>query len=174
MNIITSGLLCLCLGCTLVTPLGTINEDNSVSTPIEEAASVSMIDETGNDLLSVSEEGIQPRLFTTLFVSITSSETEQGTIIGSVKNIFTLFSTTVTVYLYLYSSPTQTDDIAEMTLEASNYIYDLDQGNTIYAVGKTNGQKKYWISFVKYRCNNGDWDFGQSDMVLYNADGTEA
>ncbi len=87
------------------------------------------------------------------------------------KNQFTLFPSTVTVNLELYRSDTYQEDFSNMTLVATNYIYDLDQGETIKAIASTNGKQSYWKARAHYKIDNGDWKDNISATILFGADG---
>ena len=76
---------------------------------------------------------------------------ENGTVTASVKNKFTLFPSTVTVNLELYRSQKYEDNVSAMTLVASNYIYDLDQGETLSVTASTEGRQSFWKARARYK-----------------------
>lgn len=159
MKLLPCGILALSLCCAISVPVSHLSS-NAYQTVVSE------------ETIECDEENdleIQPLLFTSLVVGLKSYET--GVITGHVINDFTFLPTTVTVYLYLYSSLIQTADYSQMTLESSAYIYDLDQGQTLTTTASTNGQQKYWLVLAKYQCNGGAWRVMQSYLVLYDADG---
>lgn len=88
------------------------------------------------------------------------------------KNEFTLFSSTVNTYVELYSSPTWTEDISQMTLEAQNYIYDLDQGNELSVTADYNGRELFWRARVRYNRDNSDWEIKETNTHHLAPDGT--
>lgn len=157
MNFLTCGLLSLCLGCSIAVSPASLSDDSELLGTAEsmEPLSTDSVDQT--------------QLFTVMQVGLTCPG--DGLVGGSARNVFTLFSTTVTTYVYLYSSYFETDDWSQMTFEASAYIYDLDQGEILTATATTNGETKYWLAYAKYRCNNDDWQYVQSDPVLFDGDG---
>ena len=87
------------------------------------------------------------------------------------KNQFTLFPSTVTVTVELYRADTYQEDFANMTLVASNYIYDLDQGETLTATASTDGKQSYWKAKGRYKRDSSDWVEVVFDTVLFNANG---
>lgn len=110
-----------------------------------------------------------PRLFTQLSLNIRSSET--GYVEGYVKNTFTFFPSQVYVRLYLYSSPTYTTDINQMTVEMMKITPDLDMGVELVAKASTKGEKKYWCAYMQYSADGGEVKTGQTDTLLFDANG---
>ena len=103
---------------------------------------------------SAEENAVQPRLFTKLGVNISGGN---GEVFVIATNTFTLFPSTVQVYVYLYSSDTYSENYENMSIEDSSYIGDLDMGNSIEARASTDGEQKYWLSRVRYKEGNGEW-----------------
>ena len=99
---------------------------------------------------------------------------ENGTVTASVKNKFTLFPSTVTVNLELYRSQKYEDNVSAMTLVASNYIYDLDQGETLTAKASTDGRKSYWKAKASYKVDNKSWKQEYSETVFLDENGIKA
>ena len=90
-----------------------------------------------------TESEATPYLLTQLEFSF--GPIEEGYVNGCVLNRFTLFPSTVSVTLSLYSSTTKTNNLDYMTLENIVYISDLDQGETLISRASTQGQDKYWV-----------------------------
>ena len=98
---------------------------------------------------------------------------ENGTVTASVKNKFTLFPSTVTVNLELYRSQKYEDNVSAMTLVASNYIYDLDQGETLSVTASTEGRQSFWKARARYKIDNKPWQERLSETVLFDKDGNK-
>lgn len=77
-------------------------------------------------------------LYTTISLKI---DGENGNIIATAKNDFTLFSSKVQVYIYLYSCYTYRDSYTEMVLVQQYYISDLNMGKSISVSASTNGEQ---------------------------------
>lgn len=121
---------------------------------------------------TVKDEEIAPQgLYTDLSFTLNGGN---GQVWFSVKNKFTLFPATVTVYVDLYYSDTYQESYTDMTLVASNYIKDLDQGKTITAKASTDGKQGYWKGRAYYKIDSDPWKEKLSATVLLNADGTAA
>lgn len=86
-------------------------------------------------------------------------------------NSFTLFSSNVPVYLYLYASTYATPNIEEMTLMASNYITDLDMNKEITCSAK-HTEQLYWCAHAVFTAS-GKTKTVTSNPVLYGVDGTK-
>lgn len=96
---------------------------------------------------------VTPMLFTTLTLDIVY---EGGYIKAKVKNEFTLFFSTVEVYVYLYSSDTYYSSIDYMTLESYNYIADLNIGQTVFAQKPL--ASKYWKARTRFKIDKGAYE----------------
>lgn len=101
-----------------------------------------------------AQTDVESRLFTALSLNLT---TENKTVYARVRNDFTLFSSTVIVYVYLYSSNTYSELVENMTLEDSNYISDLNIYETVSASKAINGTEKYWRARTRYKIDNDPW-----------------
>lgn len=122
----------------------------------------------GNNEVS-SDGDITPYgLYTKFSFSISGNG---GRVWFAVKNEFTLFPSTVEVYVYLYKSDTFTENYTDMELAISNYTPDLDQGKRVSAEVSTNGVQCYWKGRAYYRVDNSGWKEYLSETVLFNADG---
>ncbi len=119
-------------------------------------------------VVNVNEEIVPQGIYTDLNFSLNGGN---GQVWFSVKNKFTLFPSIVMVHVELYRSDTYRESYTEMTLVASNYIYDLDQGNTISAVYQTNGKQSYWKGRAYYKIDSASWNEKLSATILFNADG---
>ena len=109
-----------------------------------------------------------PYLFTNLNVGLRS---DSEYIYAYVYNSFTLFPSTVSVSLALYSSYEYTNDINQMTRESELYIEDLDMGVEMFCKAK-NTAKRYWCAYAIYYENNGSPHILQTATILYNLDGS--
>ena len=58
-----------------------------------------------------------------------------------------------------------------MTLAERNYIYDLDQGKTIYAYGNTNGQTLYWQARMRSKLDEGEWKEKTTSTIKCDGEG---
>ncbi len=124
----------------------------------------------GQEKSAVDEEVTTLGLYTDLQFSLRG---ENGEVFASVKNKFTLFPSTVTVHAELYRSDTYEDDIANMTLASSSYIYDLDQGETIVASASTDGKPSYWKARAYYKVDNKSWRESLSGTVFFDGSGVK-
>lgn len=123
-------------------------------------------EQENNSVTNIENEDISTYgLYTDLRFSLDGGN---GKVWASVKNKFTLFPATVTVYIYLFSSDTYCENYQDMTLVAQNYIYDLDQGNTVTATASTNLQQKYWKYRAYYQIDNKGWQENISDTLLFD------
>lgn len=107
-------------------------------------------------------------LYAHLDVSVSS---DNNYILGQVKNVFTLFPSTIVVYLELYSSEVYTEDHTQMTLEGSNYTQDLNQGEILEVRVSTGGRQRYWKVRMRYQFDDRDWVEDETRSILYSADG---
>lgn len=96
---------------------------------------------------------------------------ENGFIITTAKNSFTLFPANVKVLLELYSSDTYQESYTNMKLVNSAYIDDLNIGKSITVKSPTNGVQKYWKGRMYYKIDSKDWQEKVTKTLLYNADG---
>ena len=85
------------------------------------------------------------------------------------KNTFTLFISTVPVTVYLYSSPTSTDDITKMTLEAEAHTNDLNVYKEITCKA-AHPEQKYWVAHCVYKTDS-QTKTATTRAVLYSIDG---
>lgn len=165
MKIITSGILSICMGLSIALPIAVDNNDSPAP---ETTALTNTIDFTPE---TASSGDVSPRAFTTLVIDVYPAP-ESGVIRAGVQNTFTLFPTTVSVALYVFTSPTYITDITQMKQEGYAYIHDLDMGQTLTIDTPTNGEKKYWMAYMWYQCGNEARKSGQSEVKLFNADGS--
>lgn len=116
-----------------------------------------------------TESEATPYLLTQLEFSF--GPIEEGYVNGCVLNRFTLFPSTVSVTLSLYSSTTKTNNLDYMTLENIVYISDLDQGETLISRASTQGQDKYWVLHADYSINGKDGEYTSEPLYIL-ADGS--
>lgn len=114
------------------------------------------------------EEGISPYAFTNIQVGTTA---DSEYVYAHAKNTFTLFSSTVPVQIYLYSSATMELDIANMTLEATNSIADLDMNKEITCSAR-HTEQRWWCAYAVFKAS-GKVNTVTSNPVLYGVDGTK-
>lgn len=107
-------------------------------------------------------------LFTQLSVSLNGGD---GNVWATVKNDFTLFPATVTVYLELYYSLEYAESYSEMTYVGQAYLHDLDMGSALQYSASTEGQQRYWLARVRYKIDSRDWEEKTTNPVLFNAFG---
>ncbi|MBR2967460.1 MAG: hypothetical protein IKC35_01620 [Clostridia bacterium] len=119
--------------------------------------------------LELSENVGTRGLFSIISLSMNVND---GQVTATAKNDFTLFTSTVRVYVYLYSSTTNQDSYINMSLESGNYIDDLDMGESISASAAINGVKRYWQARIYYKVDNKDWTEKLSNVWLIDVDGT--
>lgn len=118
---------------------------------------------------NAEESEIEPLgIYTKMTLSINGGN---GQVWATAKNVFTLFPATVQVYVEIYYSYEYQESYTNMTLAERNYIYDLDQGKTIQAVGNTNGQTMYWQARARYKADSADWKELVTSTLLYDGDG---
>ncbi len=125
-------------------------------------------DVTANDIED-NGEASPYGLFTSLSLSINGGNSK---IWATVKNDFTLFPSTVTVIVELYSSNTYYESHTDMELVSINSIEDLNMGKSIVAECSTGGVQKYWQARMRYKIDNGGWQSRTTGTMLYSADGT--
>lgn len=113
------------------------------------------------------EENVQ-RAFTNISASLTTTSER---VVAHAQNNFTLFPTTVHVYIELYSSTLYASSYRGMELTNSNYIIDLDMGESIAVSAPINGQQRFWQARAYYQEGNGAWKEVLSDIFLIDTNG---
>ena len=113
-------------------------------------------------------EEISPRLLTTLNLGIGGKD---GEVFFFFSNEFTLGFSTVKVYVELYSSSTYQESYSTMTLEAINYIDDLNIWKSIEVRVPTGGQTRYWQARTRYKPNSSDWAEKVTSVWLFDGNG---
>lgn len=104
-------------------------------------------------------------LYTKMVFSLDGGD---GQIWFTAKNQFTLFSSVVTVIVELYRSDTYQESYTDMTLVASNYIADLNQGKSITAISSTEGKQSYWKARGYYKRDSSAWVEKITETLLFN------
>ncbi|MDE7076189.1 MAG: hypothetical protein K2O62_02580 [Clostridia bacterium] len=115
-----------------------------------------------------NEEEISPYAFTKIAVG-TRSDSEY--VYAYARNTFTLFSSNVPVYLYLYASTVATPNIEEMELISTNYITDLNMNKEITCSAR-HTEQLYWCARAIFTAS-GQTKTVTSAPVLYGVDGTK-
>lgn len=118
---------------------------------------------------NVSHETETMSLITKLDLTVSFNEDIAA---AKVKNAFTLFPATATVYVYLYYSESYTADYTKMTEIASNFTEDLDIGKTLTASYDTKGAGGYFIGRMRYKIDSREWD--EKVTGVYERDYTKA
>ena len=116
-------------------------------------------------------EDVEPTAFTSLSITL---GTRDGYVVAIAKNDFTLFSSTVKVYVQLYSSTTYQQTYNTMTLEAQYYTDDLDMGHSITIQTAINGVPRYWQARIYYKVNTNGWKEKVTNIYFIDIDGTAA
>ena len=86
-------------------------------------------------------------------------------------NDFTLGKSTVSVYVFIYSSPTYQESYKDMTLENQKYIYDLDMGNSVRTSAPINGVQRFWRARMMYKIDSKDWVSKETVSLLVDVNG---
>lgn len=111
------------------------------------------------------------RLFTNISVSLTGGSSY---VTAVAKTEFTLFTSTISVIVSLYSSSTYQESCSAMTYESSNSTSNLAIFDTIETSAYTGGTQKYWRGRVEYKVDDGNWTTLETSTILCNGDGTLA
>lgn len=90
---------------------------------------------------------------------------------GQAKNNFTLFPSTIEVYVELYSSTEYPYSFREMELEAEDYTADLNMGDALRVYASTGGEQKYWLARMRYKFDDRNWAEELTPIAIYSADG---
>ncbi len=114
------------------------------------------------------EEILDRGIFVNVSISINGGNNQ---VWATAKHDFSIFSTTVEIYVYLYYSTFLTTDYTDMTLAASAYTSNLARGSSISATAATDGEQRYWISRMYYKIDNKDWESRVVRPVLYSSTG---
>ena len=107
-------------------------------------------------------------LFTKLSLSLDGGN---GDVWATAENEFTLLPATVTVYLELYYSKSYQEDYRNMIYVGQNYIYDLDQGETLQYSASTEREQRYWKARIRYKVDSDDWKEKVTTTVLFDGAG---
>ena len=112
-----------------------------------------------------SERGI----FVTLSININGGD---GQVWTTAKHDFSIFSSTVIIYVSLYCSSTFTLDYQNMDLVATAHSSDLNLGQTLTASASTGGEQMYWIGKMDYKIDEKAWETRVTGPVLCSATGS--
>lgn len=141
------------------------------------SATVALLPSLGNKAADVpveepyTVEAEERGLFTKLQLSI---EGGGGYVRAKVKNVFTLFPSTIVVHLELYCSDTYTEDYTEMNMKSAAFTPDLDQGNSIDVSARTYGKSQYWQARMYYKFDDNDWAYEVTPTFYADGDGNFA
>lgn len=118
-----------------------------------------------------SEDVAEPYgLVTKMTLSIDAGN---GYVTAIVKNNFTLFPSTIWVFVELYSSEDYQESYTTMQLMGRENIRDLDMGKSITVSAPTNGQTLYWQARMRYKFDNNDWVVKTTSTLLFDGEGNE-
>jgi len=140
-----------------------------VAAPVTASANTTEKIDEPTAIVASEDDSISTCAFTQLNITVTSTTDKK--IAANLTNTFTLFPSTVSVVVKLYSSLTKTTDLSKMTLEASASSADLNMGETISATASTNGEDKYWVGYAIYFKDNTVNKTYQTEPAFYTADG---
>lgn len=119
--------------------------------------------------INIAEEEIEPQgLMVKLSLNISAGD---GNVTAKVKNTFTLFPSTVWVYVELYSSETYQESYTSMSLVAINSTKDLNMNKSISATASTNGESRYWQARMRYKFDSNDWISKVTSTYRYDGSG---
>ena len=107
-------------------------------------------------------------VFTKIDLDLGSIGTE---VFAEAQNTFTLGKSTVSVYVFIYSSPTYQESYKDMTLENQKYIYDLDMGKSVRTSAPINGVQRFWRARMMYKLDNKDWVSKETVSLLVDVNG---
>ncbi len=107
-------------------------------------------------------------VFTKIDLDLGSNGTE---VFAEAQNTFTLGKSTVSVYVFIYSSPTYQESYKDMTLENQKYIYDLDMGKSVRTSAPINGVQRFWRARMMYKLDNKDWVSKETVSLLVDVNG---
>lgn len=133
----------------------------------KENANVVYVTDEGNGTFD-ADMPVERGLYTSLSLSINCGD---GKVWATAKNDFTLFPSTVYVYVELYSSDTYIEDYGNMRLNARTSIPDLNMGNSITATYYTYGRQQYWVARMHYKIDNKAWEEKVTNPILVDGDG---
>ncbi len=122
------------------------------------------------ETMSQEEQSVEPRILTNLALTLDGESSE---ITAAVKNVFTLFPSTVYVNLELYVSDTYTNGMSylDMELVERKSALDLNMGESISITVSTQGRQRYWCARMRYKIDNDSPDERVTMICLYAADG---
>ena len=136
------------------------------------AVSVPQVPASATDEIVVAataeEKEDQERLFTQYAVGVRA---DASYVYGYVKNVFTLFPSTVPVTVSLYRSETYTEDISQMTHVALMFTPDLNMGEEAVARVPQDGNTYYWRAQLTYWDDSGMQQTLESGTVGYDSNG---
>lgn len=107
-------------------------------------------------------------LYTKISIALGSTGT---TMWAKAHNDFTLGSSTIQVYVELYSSLTYQESYKDMTLESRRYSGDLNINQTLETTAPINGVQRYWRARVYYKFDKKDWVSLETETCLVDVNG---
>ena len=107
-----------------------------------------------------------------IFVKITLSVTGgNNQVQATVKHDFSIFPTTVNVYVFLYYSTSFTVDYQDMELVCFDHSSNLALNDTLTVTASTGGEQRYWIARMYYKIDDREWENRITGPVLCSATG---
>lgn len=126
-------------------------------------ASAHEIDSEDGLIMEASDQVMPQGLIVSLTVDIYE---EGGYVCGIAHNAFTIGFGTVYTAVFLYSSPTYTENKDEMTYESHNSISDLNLGKSLITKAEK-GDNRYWRCFMKFKNDNSEWVYAETDTAYF-------
>lgn len=105
-----------------------------------------------------------------LFANITCNVHGDGSgnVIAEAKNEFTLGTSTIITYVYLYRSEVYVDSIEDMELVGYAYSPDLNIFQSINVSESTSGRQSYWAAKLRYKFDTKDWVETNTPIILFD------
>lgn len=107
-----------------------------------------------------------------LFVDVTIGLNGENGAVWSIATVkAAVFATTIQVIVELYYSYTYQESYLDMILYKRVKAGNLKLGESVKAVGSTNGEQKYWKGRAYFKADSADWKFGVTKTLLLDENG---
>lgn len=106
-------------------------------------------------------------VFCTIAVSVQGDR--KGTVTGIAKNTFTLGTSTIPVWIVLWSASSKTGIDLNVSPEGFNHTDDLNIFKSVECSNGTGGQAKYWQAHAYWNFDNNGWEHGFTPVAYYDA-----